>query len=484
MSSDNTDNKVTKDISFVNELDSKIKNELENSLREFTIRHTSKHCPIALVTSGGTTADLEINSVRTIDNFSTGLRGSISVEELLKRGYAVIHLQRIGSASPYARILSQILSQGANHGLSLSSFNRLFASNDILEEDDDDQLVQTVLDNEEQQGSSDPWMTDPSTSSSQQQRGTVVRNRSNKKIDESTVMLHRRIINSSKLKFAIQERNKVLQDGRLLTITFKSVEEYLCKLQLCSQSLNDCQSMAILYLAAAVSDFYIPHKFKSKHKIQSKDYTNEEKDGNNDGGDSSTTNDGTFTLKLYPVPKIMGLLKTKWCPNAYICSFKLETDKSILRMKSERAIIKYGCDCVVGNLLQTRYNEVWILSKPSSTDMRDDNNKEIIPPIQDWPLHGVTKPKNSSSDNDVLESMLIDYIVEKHFEYISNKLYDNNESGFDIMLKSHEEIQRKKSELEKELYWKNIKEIALEYGGIILGGILSYVISSTLRRKM
>ena len=44
---------------------------------------------IALVTSGGTTVPLEVKTVRYIDNFSTGGRGSELCERLLEAGYAV-----------------------------------------------------------------------------------------------------------------------------------------------------------------------------------------------------------------------------------------------------------------------------------------------------------------------------------------------------------------------------------------------------------
>ena len=36
--------------------------------------------PIVLITSGGTTVPLELNTVRFIDNFSSGERGAVSAE--------------------------------------------------------------------------------------------------------------------------------------------------------------------------------------------------------------------------------------------------------------------------------------------------------------------------------------------------------------------------------------------------------------------
>ncbi|EEC50480.1 predicted protein, partial [Phaeodactylum tricornutum CCAP 1055/1] len=211
--------------------------------------------PVALVTSGGTAADLENQSVRCIDNFSTGLRGAIAVEQLLQRGYAVVHLSRKGSAEPFARALSQYLGlQQANHGLD----------------------VQTMV------------------------------------------------------------------DGRLLSISFRTVEDYLGRLQLCAESLRDAQSLVMIFLAAAVSDFYVPAEGRVEHKIQS------------DGED--------LVLTLKPVPKVIEELRQKWCPDAFVVTFKLETDTKILKEKAARAVERYGCHMVIGNLLKSRHNKVWILS--------------------------------------------------------------------------------------------------------------------------
>lgn len=67
----------------------------------------------------------------------------------------------------------------------------------------------------------------------------------------------------------------------------------------------------MLYLAAAVSDFYVPRIEMSEHKIQSKEQT-----------------DG-LTVKLKNVPKFLKLFK-KTSPLTTVISFKLETDKNIL----------------------------------------------------------------------------------------------------------------------------------------------------------
>ena len=74
-------------------------------LEAFVATHLAAGRRIACVTSGGTTVPLERNTVRFIDNFSTGNRGAATTEQLLALDYAVIFLHRAHSAFPYARQL-------------------------------------------------------------------------------------------------------------------------------------------------------------------------------------------------------------------------------------------------------------------------------------------------------------------------------------------------------------------------------------------
>ena len=41
-------------------------------------------------------------------------------------------------------------------------------------------------------------------------------------------------------------------------------------------------------------------------------------------------------------------------------SFKLETDEAILETKMRTSLSKYGSDLVIGNLLQSRYKEIYL----------------------------------------------------------------------------------------------------------------------------
>lgn len=75
---DNDDEAIVQ--SFVDAIPSEDRRSLDLDLQSFVVRHASHHRPIALVSSGGTVADMEVNTVRCLDNFSTGKRGAISVE--------------------------------------------------------------------------------------------------------------------------------------------------------------------------------------------------------------------------------------------------------------------------------------------------------------------------------------------------------------------------------------------------------------------
>lgn len=76
----------------------------------------------------------------------------------------------------------------------------------------------------------------------------------------------------------------------------------------------------MMYSAAAVSDFYIPANEMTVHKIQS--------------------SEGSPQLPLTNTPKMLLLVTKEWIPQAYIISFKLETDTSILLEKATSAIRK------------------------------------------------------------------------------------------------------------------------------------------------
>ena len=446
--------------------------EVQLALGSFVVAQRNLR-PICVVTSGGTAVDLEVNAVRCLDNFSTGLRGAVSVEEFLKRGYAVIHLWREGSASPYARVLSQYLGlKQSNHGLNVDCLGKLFA---IAGEDTEDDLVQTVLEQEKEQ---DPWLT---SSNSAAGAATDTTSRSGKAISTKSrenyeIALNRAVLHSSPIRRALRERSEALGEERLLTIPFRSVEEYLAKLQLAAQALSMTQSLGMFYLAAAVSDFYIPNSEKAEHKIQS---------SSSSGASNNNKQDDGLTLHLRPVPKVMGLLRNAWAPNAFVVSFKLETDKEILRQKAERAVEKYGCHMVIGNLLQSRHDKVSILAPDDFRSSSSPNSASTDGrAVQDWSMTEVVKARGTgAASDDSLESAIIDFVVQSHFEFISWNYNDENGSGVEAARRAQQLLQEEKTKVNKELFWRKVQKIGLEVAGAVLTVSISYAINSALQRR-
>lgn len=338
-------------------------------LHAFTTRHQSHHRPIALVTSGGTAADLEMQTVRFIDNFSTGKRGAISVEEFLKRGYAVIHLWREGSAAPYSRVLSEILGvRQGNHGLGFDALGYLFDGQTFENEKKEKQDEQSFTDN-------DPFLSSPPKKSVSAKTA---------KSDESTfsrMNLKSNILNSTILQKKLRERAEVVKLGMLLTLKYRTVEEYLAKLKICSEAINDCQSLGLIFLTAAVSDFYIPKSQMSEHKIQSQEYGLSDASGVN--SDSITLDrNNCLHIQLSPVPKMIPLLRKEYAPNAFCVSFKLETDRTVLLEKSKIAIQKYNVHMVIGNVLSTRYDKILISENHSSFEKDSTNEEKLIETVE------------------------------------------------------------------------------------------------------
>lgn len=138
---------------------------------------------------------------------------------------------------------------------------------------------------------------------------------------------------------------------RILYVSFSTLESYFFYLDEISRQLVPLKSRALLYLAAAVSDFYIEEEKLPTHKIQS--------------------SGGELNLRLSLAPKAIEKIVNKIVPEAYVVSFKLETDESILVDKSRAAIVKYGHELVIGNLLQTRKQHVVLV------DARNTENIDL-----------------------------------------------------------------------------------------------------------
>lgn len=102
------------------------------------------------------------------------------------------------------------------------------------------------------------------------------------------------------LKELSEKREKYSKN--LILIPYFSLEEYMSWLEFTCTSLDSFGKRALIYSAAAVSDFYIPSERLSEHKI-----------------DSASME---LVLNLVPVRKMLGIIRTEWCPNAVLISFK------------------------------------------------------------------------------------------------------------------------------------------------------------------
>jgi len=97
-------------------------------------------------------------------------------------------------------------------------------------------------------------------------------------------------------------------------------------------------------MCAAVSDYFIPVSEMTTHKIQASD-----------------ANAG-LQINLTSTPKMLGEWRKSY-PNVGLISFKLETDFNMLEKKVDGSFKKYGSAFIIGNLLDTRYEEIIMCRK-------------------------------------------------------------------------------------------------------------------------
>ncbi len=100
------------------------------------------------------------------------------------------------------------------------------------------------------------------------------------------------------MRCTIYPLQKVNREGMLLEIPFTTLSDYLWLLRASCEALSPFGSKAMLYLAAAVSDFYIPASSMAEHKLQS--------------------SEGAPDVKLSLVPKMLSPLVKHWVPNAFV----------------------------------------------------------------------------------------------------------------------------------------------------------------------
>ncbi|XP_056858707.1 phosphopantothenate--cysteine ligase 1 isoform X2 [Raphanus sativus] len=186
------------------------------------------------------------------------------------------------------------------------------------------------------------------------------------------LMIHSLSVSS----FQITPTFEAVAEARLLKLPFTTIYEYLQMLRLIATAMKDVGPCSMFYLAAAVSDFYVPWKSMVEHKIES--------------------GSGPLDIRLAQVPKMLSILRTNWAPKAFCISFKLETDSKILIEKATKALQKYKVHAVVANELSTRKEEVVVVSSSGNVVVRC----------------------NSEKPESIVEDNLIRLIVDRHSTYI------------------------------------------------------------------
>ena len=239
---------------------------------------------------------LEKNTVRFIDNFSTGERGAASAEYFLERNYLVLFFHRLSSKLPYQRHIKTIFDESQwNPNYYLDQYH--------------------------------------------------------------------------------QHKNS------LLLIPFQTVTDYFNGLKQLCCLLKPYGRSTLIYTSAAVSDYYIPNEQLTEHKIPS--------------------NQNELIIQLKPVPKLLGCIKSDYAPDAFVVSFKLETDEKILKDKCLQSANKYNQNIIIGNILKTRRNQVQIFE-------RIQNQWTTIQQLQE------------TNEQNEIEFQIVDFLCNKHRDYQMN----------------------------------------------------------------
>ena len=326
--------------------------------------------PIVLVTSGGTTAPLERSAVRFIDNFSSGSRGAASAEYFLERGYAVVFLHREGSLRPFERRLPSVAAECAENVRSVGASSILGVMRVVGEDGDarDDALSSATDD--------------------------AFRARGGRVEAVPTA--------APALAPAVLRHLDAARRGALLCVPYTSVFEYLQYLrEICIVLGSECGENAMVYLAAAVSDFFAPWSTLPEHKMQSRE---------------NSSNSSALVIRLEQTPKMLGHVRHLWCPAAFVVSFKLETDPEILHRKASASLRTYGAHVVVANEMAKRRDAVWMcsLERGEADGARAPGTVEEL-----------TRPRGERD----IERLVVDHLVERHRAYAAWRRTEKSNAG-------------------------------------------------------
>lgn len=243
------------------------------------------------------------------------------------------------------------------------------------------------------------------------------------------------------MRLRLQDYNRAKRENRLLILSFVTVTEYLWELREVAKLMRPLGSRALFYLAAAVSDFFVPANRMVEHKLQSSEefsarqgQQNAHSAGGSAGEDkrspAARMEGKSLVIDLEPVPKFLKQLVDGWAPEGMIVSFKLETDPSILVEKARYALKKYSHHLVIGNLLTTRKWEVVFVSRDEDAWIRVPSHRRTksisgVAQMVGW-AEGRKEEEQMAENHEFvgepaveIESLIIPAIAKQHEQLIS-----------------------------------------------------------------
>ncbi|KXH61108.1 DNA/pantothenate metabolism flavoprotein [Colletotrichum salicis] len=264
-----------------------------------------------------------------------------------------------------------------------------------------------------------------------------------------------------RMRAVLRKYTAAKRGNMLLMLPFTTITDYLFELRAIAGLLRPLGPSALLYLAAAVSDFFLPQDRMAEHKIQSTNATDSfsgagsatttttakpagasTSTSNGNGNTSNAEDEEAFdnfdstkvakskslVIDLDPVPKFLQNLVDGWAPQGMVVSFKLETDPAILVHKAKYSLERYQHHLVIGNLLSTRKWEVvfvapgradrWVRVPSVQRKTPAGGGDESSGTWEDKPLDPSALPE---SDPEMeIESLIIPAVQDLHSQHIES----------------------------------------------------------------
>jgi phosphopantothenate-cysteine ligase len=229
----------------------------------------------------------------------------------------------------------------------------------------------------------------------------------------------------SQMSAVLQRYERAKRENALLLLPFTTVNEYLWDLRALATLMQPLGANGLFYLAAAVSDFFVPAQRMVEHKIQSsEDFTHANVQKQTSSPENTTPAahmaGKSLIIDLDPVPKFLKQLVDAWAPRSMIVSFKLETDEALLAEKSHYALKKYAHHLVIGNLLNTRKYEVLFVSASEGEQWirvpAGRRAKSVTSPRAEDGNGGVASSREAPVE---IESLIVPEVARMHSELIA-----------------------------------------------------------------